>query len=80
MFFAATQQATSVAEYFAFGVFPAIAGIANALLQARIGMGRVIESTATTVTTAPIHFLSRDIREGCSDRNVEVKLNHALEP
>jgi hypothetical protein len=73
VFFTVTQQANSVAEYFAFGVFPAIAGIANSLLQVRIGMGKAIESTATTVTTAPIHFVSRDIQERCSD-NVEVKL------
>ncbi|KAJ7818973.1 hypothetical protein B0H14DRAFT_3147641 [Mycena olivaceomarginata] len=63
LFFAISQQRNSVLGYFAFGVWPMISGIANALLQARIGMGKTVEH-GTIMTTASIHFSTRATAAG----------------
>ncbi|KAF7354089.1 hypothetical protein MVEN_01096300 [Mycena venus] len=62
LFFVVSQQETSILQYFSFGVHPMIAGIANALLQTRIGMGKTV-GPATSVIT-PIHFVTRSTAAG----------------
>ncbi|KAJ6556222.1 hypothetical protein B0H19DRAFT_1262317 [Mycena capillaripes] len=57
LFFVVSQQETSVLQYFAFGVHPMIAGIANALLQTRIGLRKTIEPATSAKT--PIHFATQ---------------------
>ncbi|KAJ7858497.1 hypothetical protein B0H14DRAFT_2748746 [Mycena olivaceomarginata] len=55
LFFAVSQQENSILQYFSFGVHPMIGGIANALLQTRIGMGKAVEPATSATTT--IHFV-----------------------
>ncbi|KAF8168949.1 hypothetical protein K438DRAFT_1774468 [Mycena galopus ATCC 62051] len=64
LFFVVSQQETSVLQYFSFGVHPMIAGIANALLQARIGMGKTVEPATSAITS--IHFVTRSTAAGPS--------------
>ncbi|KAJ7447970.1 hypothetical protein FB451DRAFT_1533620 [Mycena latifolia] len=52
LFLVAVQEDSSPMQYVAFGIHPMVAGMANALLQARIGTGKTIESTAAST----IHF------------------------
>ncbi|KAJ7903070.1 hypothetical protein B0H13DRAFT_2335337 [Mycena leptocephala] len=56
VFFTVTQQANSVAEYFAFGVFPAIAGIANSLLQdVMVPLLAINSPDGSLVRAVPVH-------------------------
>ncbi|KAJ7864591.1 hypothetical protein B0H14DRAFT_2574307 [Mycena olivaceomarginata] len=64
LFFVVSQQETSILQYFSFGVHPMIAGIANALLQARIGMGKTVEPATSALTS--IHFATRSTDAGPS--------------
>ncbi|KAJ7447965.1 hypothetical protein FB451DRAFT_1289463 [Mycena latifolia] len=52
LFLVAAQEDSSPMQYIAFGIHPMVAGMANALLQARIGTGKTIEPTAAS----SIHF------------------------
>ncbi|KAJ6592800.1 hypothetical protein B0H19DRAFT_920467 [Mycena capillaripes] len=64
LFFVISQQETSILQYFAFGVQSMIAGISNALLQTRIGMGKTVEPT--TSATTRMQFAPRGIAAGPS--------------
>jgi hypothetical protein len=57
-------NAVSILQYFSFGVHPMIAGIANALLQVRIGMGKTVEPATSALTS--IHFATRSTDAGPS--------------
>ncbi|KAJ7020037.1 hypothetical protein C8F04DRAFT_1134955 [Mycena alexandri] len=57
LFYGITHQINDTSQLFAVATLPPIAGIANALLQARIGMGTSVEYT--TPPSQPLHFRTR---------------------
>ncbi|KAJ7169226.1 hypothetical protein C8R43DRAFT_1155752 [Mycena crocata] len=58
IFYTITHQINSNTQYIAVATFPSVAGISNALLQARIGMGRTVEPP-TSAATQPVRFVVR---------------------
>ncbi|KAJ7137747.1 hypothetical protein C8R44DRAFT_975738 [Mycena epipterygia] len=69
LFYTVTEQITSDVQYVAFGAIPAVAGIANALIQARIGLGKTIEPSTKVPTTAPLRFPTRNSSACEASRN-----------
>ncbi|KAJ7446315.1 hypothetical protein FB451DRAFT_1412343 [Mycena latifolia] len=53
IFYIITHQINSDLQFVALIPLPAVAGIANALIQARIGMGRTIDSRSAPSTSGP---------------------------
>ncbi|KAJ7157535.1 hypothetical protein C8R43DRAFT_1182675 [Mycena crocata] len=59
LFYMVSHQMNSNSQYIAFAAFPSVAGITNTLIQARVGMGKIIEPPSSTVPTAPLQFAVR---------------------
>ncbi|KAJ6612841.1 hypothetical protein B0H10DRAFT_273586 [Mycena sp. CBHHK59/15] len=59
IFYAVTHETNSNVQFIAFDMGPPVVGIANALIQVRVGLGGTIEQTrASSSVTAPIQFVA----------------------
>ncbi|KAJ7639983.1 hypothetical protein DFH06DRAFT_1478017 [Mycena polygramma] len=52
VFYIITHQINADVQFLALGVLPVVAGIANALIQARIGMGKTVETRHTSAPSS----------------------------
>ncbi|KAJ7082475.1 hypothetical protein C8R44DRAFT_862599 [Mycena epipterygia] len=63
--YAVLHQINSPVQYIFFTAMPPLAGIANALIQVRMALGKAIEPPATAASTVPLRFIAGS---GASDR------------
>ncbi|KAJ7106512.1 hypothetical protein C8R44DRAFT_885807 [Mycena epipterygia] len=71
--YAVLHQINSPVQYIFFIATPPLAGIANALIQVRIALGKAIEPPATAVSTAPLRFGVGSSQEASHIDSLEMK-------
>ncbi|KAJ6610153.1 hypothetical protein B0H10DRAFT_2438170 [Mycena sp. CBHHK59/15] len=76
VFYIITHQINADVQFLALGVLPAVAGIANALIQARIGMGQTVERRHPSApsSSGPLRLTTR-----LGESTASVSRNEAME-
>ncbi|KAJ7106517.1 hypothetical protein C8R44DRAFT_885811 [Mycena epipterygia] len=73
LIYAVLHQIDSPVQYIFFTALPPLGGIANALIQVRMALGKAIEPPATAVSTAPLRFVVGNSQEATHVDNLEMK-------
>ncbi|KAJ7106519.1 hypothetical protein C8R44DRAFT_885813 [Mycena epipterygia] len=73
LIYAVLHQVNSPVQYIFVTALPPLGGIANALIQVRMALGKAIEPPATAVSTAPLHFVIGNSQEVTHVDNLEMK-------
>ncbi|KAJ7082480.1 hypothetical protein C8R44DRAFT_823003 [Mycena epipterygia] len=73
LIYAVLHQINSPVQFIFFLAMPPLAGIANALIQVRMALGKAIEPPATAVSTVPLRFMAGRSEEATHVDNLEMK-------
>lgn len=70
VFYIITHQINADVQFLALGVLPVVAGIANALIQARVGLGQTVETRHHSASAShgggPLRLTTRSTAAGAA--------------
>ncbi|KAJ7106518.1 hypothetical protein C8R44DRAFT_987224 [Mycena epipterygia] len=73
LIYAVLHEINSPVQYVFFTAMPPLGGIANALIQVRMALGKAIEPPATAVSTVPLRFVAGRSEEASHVDTLEMK-------